>query len=449
MGCSLKIYFFRDSSEEEPPKIEKVKTESEEKKVKKDVKTTKKPKKCWWRKDKLYDLKESQDLLEEDSDIDIPELFISSKIKQTEHDKKETPSDVSDIELTDEESKKPDSDYYSTDTSTDYSYSYQDDKTKYSTEQPQVPVQFRDVEKQDIPDYASMESYRDEQEYEGEMMTKGTSISALDQSKPERHVDFIGVPSSSEEETKVRPKLLKKKKSVCKKITHDTDVESDEDIKEESPLIGVLSSIEAVLAEKEQAQRTKLPFMDPAFCFCSESEEELKVIKPPTDDSSLFSLRPQSTTGVNTLNTCEEMQKLHLQDVPTLSQLCVSKKSSDRFSHVRYEEIDESPRSNSSSNNLTSSSLISILSDYNSEECLIRPGLRRTIRKQPRVDCAEMQYDTFPARREIELKQRNKIREYYKAVKSIPTRKIRSFSSPSKIRAMVEKVLLKVSVVCI
>lgn len=514
------------------------------------------PRKWWWKKgtktkkpvvppipqyfDKDYDEIKKLELMEEDSDLDLTELLLqkppkdgkdkleTKKAKPTKKfwwskkkkedrstdpkqpetsvqicDDRESTEKVSDAEVSDEEIKKPaiDSDYYSTDTSTDYSYSYQDDKNKYDSV-PQTPMPFKDVEKQEIPDYASMESYRGGSEDEATKKSKGTSISktVLGKSKPERHVDFIGVPTPSEEKPKpkLKTKNKVKKKDEIKKVADDTDTDSEPEVKEETPLIGIglrdkkvvkkkpdllqlatedtgtrkheslemitddtdkereteldegSSSIEARLKEKDQPQRTKLAFVKPAICVSSESDGDIPDVNPIPVDSSLVTLPPQITTGVNTTNTDEfekklnEMRTVQLRDIPTLSEICTCEKIPQRFSHVQYEEINESPRTTFSSNNLTSSSLISSLSDYNSEQFLICSKKKNANRPGQSVNYVEMVYDTFPGRREMELRQRNKIRQYYKAVKDIPAKRVTSFSTPSKIRAMVEKVLQKV-----
>lgn len=538
----------------------KPKVKIQKQQLKKEVKEKPKikppvqPKKSWWKKDKQIEKptvpikaqffdkqreeKKMSDLLEEDSDIDITDELLrksrkdiddklkikpailtnkfwwSKKKKEDKftepkqpvqlYDDKEATEKVSDAHITDEEFKKTiiDSDYYSTDTSTDYSYSYQDDKTKYDAI-PQAPIPFKDVEKQEIPDYASMESYREgSEEVEDMKKTKGTYISktVLDKSKPERHVDFIGVPTTSKEKPKPKSKKKKKikKKGDIIKVADDTDTGSETEFQDETPLMSThlkeakivkkeselsklvtddaptkklepfgfsrdetdmeaekelikeSGSIEARLKKKDQPQRTKLPYVQPAICICSETDEEIQDLNPV--DSSLVSLPPQSTTGVNTTNINEyefekkldEIRNLQLKDVPTLSEICTCKKYSQRFSHVQYEEISESPRSTFSSNNLTSSSLISLLSDYNSEQFMLRPKKKNVHRKGPSVNYVEMVYDTFPSRREIEVGQRNRIRQYYKAVKDIPAKRVTSFSTPSKIRAMVEKILQKV-----
>lgn len=229
--------------------------------------------------DKDYDEKKKMELLEEDSDIDLTELLLKKTPKDGKHkqeikkpkqgmkfwwskkkkedkstdpkepetsllicDDKEQTEKVSEAEVTDEELNKPpiDSDYYSTDTSTDYSYSYQDEKNKYDAV-PQAPIPFKDVEKQDIPDYASMDSYRQGSDDEVTKKTKGTSISrtVLDKSRPERHVDFIGVPPASgkKPKTKVKTKKKTKKKDDIKKVAGDTDTESEQELKEKTPLL--------------------------------------------------------------------------------------------------------------------------------------------------------------------------------------------------------------------
>lgn len=528
-------------------KIGKKKLKTEKAKVKKEVadkpkyKTHKTPAERWWAHnkkaekstdplqplDKKYDDSEMLELLAEDSDIDIPsDLFgvttkklkdPKSKIskparkwfwsKQKKAEKstdlllpkitEESPKDIeltaeeSDIALSDEEPKisAPDSDYYSSDSSTDYSYSYQDDKTKYDSTPPtQIP--FRDVEKQEIRDYASMDSYRDEPDDKPLKKAKGTSISGtvLEKSKPEKHVDFIGVPSSSEEKVKSKPiskKKQRKKVEETGKSPYDSDIETEEEFKEDTPFISEISgekapktkptglnisidaadltkerkgsteveSVEAVLKKMNLSQRSKLPFMDPALCLCSESDDDMQDFGSKLVESSLLSVPIQSTTGINTTDAINdgnfqngiERLKEELADVPTIPSICVCEKSSQRFSNVHYEEITESPRSSSSSYNLSSSSFISSLSDYNSEKHLIRPKKKNMNKTRPILNYVQMDYNTFPARREMELRQRSKIRQYYKAVKNIPVKKIRNLSTPNKIRTMVERIILKVS----
>lgn len=452
------------------------------------------------------------------------------------------------LKLSDEESDtdyihgKPtraeDSDYYSSDASTDYSYSYQHEKTKYDNV-PQTPRPFKDIEKQEIPDYASMESFREEFE-DAQKKSKGTSISKtkLDTSELGKRVDFKEIPTTDSKE--VRQKVTSKKKTrskrgLAKPVDHidETDIESEEELKEETPLIetrlkqkkskhvdfmGILrgtkektklkskgkgkkkkgkyaevsdtesepefiearlkekepkpkpllkfeetkstvedvdnvykkdSMIETKEKQKEPSEKLKLTPIDPAICLCSESDEEIQNLTPALSES-LFSLPEKNLTEANIdKNDQNKVSKhdeipsnLQIQDIPTLSEICTCKKSSDRFSHVRYDEINESPRL---SNQLTSSSYISSISDCNSEQYMIQqknPKPKASKRKGPVVGCAD--YDTFPTRRERELKQRNKIRQYYKAVKDIPMKKIRDISKPSRIRAVVEKIILKV-----
>lgn len=495
----IKNFDSRDSSDDEM-RIRKVKDKTE-----KQI-AVKKHKKWWCFKRKKTDI--STDPLD----------------KTTYDDELQLLKEDSDIDLMKVGNTVQDSDYYSSDSSTNYSYSYQNDKSKYENVF-QTPKPFRDLEKQEIPDYASMESYRTEPDDDNAARNKtiGTSISNsyLDKSKTNKHVDFKGVPTIQKEKSKLKTKRKKiPKKTKYKTVPYDTDIDSEEEFKEDTPLIErhlqdwqpeknkenklkekvfkpeqkelaeeradkktkpdtfstpesvesdstdqknkkdlieEPSLVEARLKDKEPTQKVKLPWMDPALCLCSDSDEELQYLKPPVIDSSLITVPQNSTTGVNSedqneLNFQSESKrlrkKLKLQDIPTVSEVCTCRKSSEKFPQVQYAEINESPRSSLSSNTLTSSSYLSSLSDYRTEQIIKRPKKKNTsMRRNPIVNYVRMDYEEFPTIQEIELKHKNKIRQYYKAMKDVPAKKIISFSTPSRIRAMIEKIITKVYII--
>lgn len=93
------------------------------------------------------------------------------------------------------EKRKADSDYYSSDTDYSYSYQYDKDQAAVLPKEEQAPY-FKDVEKQEVPDYASMDSFREdhtevkEGAEEAETRPAETQISGttFDQTRPERYV---------------------------------------------------------------------------------------------------------------------------------------------------------------------------------------------------------------------------------------------------------------------
>lgn len=368
-----------------------------------------------------------------------------------------------DTELT--SNAREDSDYYSTDTSTDLSFSYQHEKTKYENTL-QTTQPFKDIEKQHIPDYVSMDSYREDDD---QKQDKGTSISRTDLSKPEKHVDFIGVVKSADKQLPFRRKKKKKNRDKIKMLressdtdqeeirevittkdqvtnVHIPDVETEDDLEETTPLfIEQMKQKESKTTQihdyKDYEKKSKLPYATPEICVCSNSEEELFNFPLHLVDSSLITLPKESTSDSDSQN--KDRKPLELRDIPTLSSVCTCKKTSKRFSQIQYDEINESPRSNTSSINLTSSSLISILPDCYSEKYIDRyEKLKRLNRKNPKQKSKFIYVDEIGAsgRREIAIKQRNKIRQYYTAVKNIPEKvKIKSISAPNKIRWFFDK----------
>ncbi|KAJ8955684.1 hypothetical protein NQ318_008555 [Aromia moschata] len=272
-------------------------------------------------------------------------------------------------ETKEQPTEKPrDSDYYSSDESTDYSYSYQYDKSPQETQTEPPPRSFKDVEKQEMPDYASMESFREDfaERLSGECVcvddeepetfyrasilpakkSVGTILSGttFDESRKQRHIDFIGVSSSSSSDARRKP---------LKRIRRE----------EEIPLIRA----------------------DPSLCLCSDSddsdlvEKEVPAILLPRSTTSTTTDKIRSLDSTSSDDDTDEaahpdldpevkddLRYVHML-VPQLdlSELTESRPSSkksyaeDLFSHVSYEEVSESPPTSSSSQQLYSSTNIS------------------------------------------------------------------------------------------
>ncbi|XP_030764756.1 uncharacterized protein LOC115888990 isoform X2 [Sitophilus oryzae] len=302
-----------------------------------------------------------------------------------------------------------------TDTSTDYSTTYQYD----DTEQKPYPKDsvLKDVEMQPVPDYASMEHFRNERNVEVgieniiHMSKDAGTIVEIDikeiceeqcsessplidsasqysnQSEKEtRHVEFIGVPNRC---TDTRGKVKHKLKyfpspSVC--ICSDLDLAEQF---EETSFVTLPKSTMST-STRSDCKFCKAPraHVISALNIGYETEEELRNIVPKLDLSFLDG-------GINQFD---------------------SPKFTDRFTNVRYEEMCETP--SSSRRSLESSSILSSL-QHSSSDRETNPFIRRR-----NTDARRMAYNTAYSRDNMDSsssidsyemnKTRNrKIKQYY------------------------------------
>ncbi|XP_050305805.1 uncharacterized protein LOC126742959 isoform X2 [Anthonomus grandis grandis] len=315
------------------------------------------------------------------------------------------------------------------DTSTDYSHGYQYDDGHDGLSPAESP--WRDVEKQAIPDEASMESFREGEEQtvtldnqillpKGKAALVRLGVTLEEVEEEEVVVDYGPYPTSScicnarsskDQETETDPLLA----NVCAcsqtltprrvefiGLPLDLDeVHRHKNLPNDFPCICSDSDNTGVL----KSTMSTSPKSDCKYCKCenyeirshvsvgTDTEEELRDVVPPLDLSFLQ----------------KEDEKCSC-DNPVLSS---------RFSYVTYQEINETPKALSSS--LESSSVISALENppsLSSEDA--SPVLRnRKIRRSEKFILAKSVNSAESY--ELSKAQNRKVRDYYEATKGQTT----------------------------
>lgn len=82
--------------------------------------------------------------------------------------------------------------------------------------------------------------------------------------------------------------------------------------------------------------------IQPALIIYSESEDEIPDFRTHTVESSFLTLPRQSSNTIKA--DTNETRKQNLLEIPTLSDVCSCRKSSERLFDVEYKEMNESPR---------------------------------------------------------------------------------------------------------
>ncbi|KAJ8970328.1 hypothetical protein NQ317_019608 [Molorchus minor] len=337
----------------------------------------------------------------------------------------------------DSKDKPKDSDYYSTDDS-DYSFSYQYDEPHHETQPAPSTTTFKDVEKQPISDYARMESFQDYPEEEAAKaeqvssgrIDKGTATQAkvsvgtrisgttFEENKKQRHINFIGIPSGSL--VTFRRRSFRKERNICKR--------------EEVPLLG------------------------PAICLCDSddsdlSQEETRILIPKSTTST-------ATDNLRTSASDEDWDQVPLSELDSetkddiqyvnmlipeldLSELTDPEPknvNNDMFSYVTYEEISESTRSTPCSGKLTSSTVISSLDILSGPNRTLRENIKKiTPSKNICYQISSSSIDSY----NMANSQKERVKEYYKAVKDIPSKQQEENQSPNKLVKFFQKGVYK------
>ncbi|XP_060536244.1 DC-STAMP domain-containing protein 2-like [Cylas formicarius] len=229
------------------------------------------------------------------------------------------------------------------DSSTDYSYSYQYDEPQ-TAELPPPLTYGKDVEKQHIPDYASMDSFREDAEDEATTLVEVDIDNKLRIDQGQSAFIKLSIASqvmddSSEEDVPLLQSV-------------DCQCSDSEDIKHVE-FVG----LDEKNASRRYRQHVKLiPASSGSECVCS----ELEMIEHLEETS--FVTLPKSTMSTSTRTDCLFCQRPNLKRKPinhVVPQLDLSfvnedfprnqNRLNDKFRYVTYEEVSESPTVGSSS----------------------------------------------------------------------------------------------------
>lgn len=213
-----------------------------------------------------------------------------------------------------EELLEPDSDY-SSDIKTDYSYTYQDEKDLSGVEEITARSSLTDTEAQRIPDYASMESYRD------------AGVSAPDYELPVREEE-------SDDWSELRQRIDKLKPTPKKRPSKDTFAKAYNRLGEFLKLRLLSSSS----SEEEENQ-----------LLLDESVLEATFSTPPADEeiSSFYSDSRSSSEMIRPAHRAIKVPPLHLSSLDSSSDISTARRRI--FRNVKYEVVKEASSSTSTS----------------------------------------------------------------------------------------------------
>uniref|UniRef100_A0A6P7GG43 Uncharacterized protein LOC114338663 n=1 Tax=Diabrotica virgifera virgifera TaxID=50390 RepID=A0A6P7GG43_DIAVI len=246
----------------------------------------------------------------EDFNVDEESVSLLSKEEVDELD------DVDDEEVLALFKKTSDSGHSSTTSSTElYSYSYQYQKSEQKLNSWEIPS--RDVEKQDLPDYASMDTFREESdeefvasenldesisegEIEDEYKFSRTKYSSTLTNVEELPLDTDAIQKSYTEMDSTE----KERVDVGTSISGDTISRAKQNKRIE--FIGVQERD----SPKRKIKRKKKRKLDSSKCFCSTSEEELQPLYRGTKKSTIsISTSPKrerhSTKTKQCISSCD------------------------------------------------------------------------------------------------------------------------------------------------
>ncbi|KAJ8924160.1 hypothetical protein NQ315_006944 [Exocentrus adspersus] len=351
--------------------------------------------------------------------------------------------------------KTIDSDYYSSsDNSTDYSYSYQYDKNYESQALPLV-TSFKDVEKQEVPDYASMSSFREEPEEKLDKATStvakrsvGTVVSGatFEDLRKGRKVEFTGVQDKSKTTIRKKKATKKKKRSGEERPLLDdassctcSDTDDNDGIKHlPSPVLTYLkSSSSSITPSKEDS--CQCPVVSTTG---SGTENDFEVLIPELDLSDLGQEENPANPAVSAGAISEAMYAVPQLDLSSLSSRSDKNYVQSFFGNVKYDEVSES--ASSSSRRYTSSTEISSVeraSLTRDDVCVAavedaeEPSTSKIVGEEVPVtpeDCYQ-----------IEQNQRKKVKQYYKAIKGVATCGCIEKKKPGKLMKFVRKIIPK------
>lgn len=385
----------------------------------------------------------------------------------------------------DEINKTKDSDYYSSDNSTDYSYSYQYDKGHESQPVP-IVTPFKDVEKQEVPDYASMSSFGEgESEFDRDhsklMLDKatatvlkrstGTVISGtkFEEIRRGRKVEFIDVPEKTKET--VRRKKRKKKPRTgeerpllghesCSCTSSDTD-DSGRLHHLQSPVLTMLKSSSSFISPNKESPST-LSSEDKGesssiSAVGTETKSDIRHAKDliPHLDLSHVQRIPIDNTSSSLDSEIKFNHQYIKMTVPELDLSTLSSTPryvSDIFGNVKYDEVSESPKSTSSSSrqHTTSSDISSTNRTPKDNSFKPRPTPAKVTMDRGVPDVSKTKIDVGITakpldRYRLEEKQKKRVKQYYKAVKDMPYKRAEEKSKSGKFMKLVQKIMPKVT----
>ncbi|XP_018570719.1 DC-STAMP domain-containing protein 2-like [Anoplophora glabripennis] len=383
----------------------------------------------------------------------------------------------------DEVNKMKDSDYYSSDSSTDYSYSYQYDKTNDSRPV-SIVTPFKDVEKQEVPDYASMSSFREEADETEQPKTTldkataalskqsaGTVISGttFEENRKDRKVEFVGVPDRSKvtvrkKKKKRRPRTGEERpllsRDSCPCTSSDTD---DSDLLQhlQSPVLTLLKSSSTLITQNTGSPYT-LSSEDKvkpslASTVGAEIKSDVRYVEALIPQLDLSQVQCIHIPGCDTITSSSldseikcnhEYVKMMVPELD-LSSLTSTPHSSKNyvnniFGNVKYDEVSESPKSTSSSSRHHNSS-----PDVSSENKYLNTrhsttkvdkDIQTSTKAKVDIGVSAKPLDKY----KFEEKQRKKVKQYYRAVKDIPSdRKAEDKRKSGKFMKFVQKIIPK------
>lgn len=341
-----------------------------------------------------------------------------SKCCKKKKDKHSDTSDTEDDERTGliPKPKKPatDSDYYSSGNSTEYSYTYQNQKD-ITAPSPRHPPSFRDVEKQHLPDHASMDSFR-----KGTTDDEGSELSS-----PEEHAYF---PSSSSYLTPLD-------KDAVPLLVEDALRHKPRD----SRLVKIVVSRK--VPKQKVRRRIRVPSRDssPVTADGRRVPRSYEIPRSPTAQEDKATETMQKTMFDDCSSVDSEIKHKHKNVVPKLdlssihsenSPQYIYNKPENRFKNVRYEIVKETPSS------LSGSSTVRSRINSDGREILEMPVF------DTGTDPLEA-YDVDRTARSKGHKNNNKSRKYSKKVSDNP----KIAKKPNKFVKFLRKVFRKVQLI--
>lgn len=468
---------FRDSSEEEPNTI-----------------TPKEVKKNKWRKwficSKCCEKCFPDDEEQEDTSQRSKKSWLGKKGtggKDSSDEERRLLKEKPDQMVTDEKdeiNKTKDSDYYSSDSSTDYSYSYQYDKT-YDSQPVPIVTPFKDVEKQEVPDYASMSSFQEEAD-ETKLQPKtmidkattavakksaGTVVSGTTfaENRKGRKVEFVHAP----EKSKVTVRKKKKKKNrrseeerplldrnSCSCTSSDTD-DSDRLRHLQTPVLTLPKTLSSSITQDKNSPYTShsedKEESSSASAVATETKRDIRHVKaalPQLNNLSHVQHIPVPRYDITSSSLDSEIKCNHQYVKMMVPELDLSSSTStprssrnyvnDIFGNVTYDEISESPKSTSSSSrqHILSPEITSENKCIGTKHSTSKVDKEVTTVAKAKVDAGVSAQPLDRYR--FEEMQREKVKQYYKAVKGIPCRKAEEKKGSGKFMKFVQKIIPKV-----
>lgn len=365
-------------------------------------------------------------------------------------------TDGEDKDSSDEESKllvteeTKDSDY-----STDYSYSYQYDKSQDSQPIPQT-TSFKDLEKQDVPDYASMSSFREDEMLDKSTLTPakhsiGTVISGttFDELKKLRKVEFTDVPCKPATcGRRLRRKRKRRRKGEERPLLDGSSCSCTCSSDDSGPIKHLQSPVLTYLKSSSSSAKC-VPCNTPSED-TSEPSTVTIICKDPCQSvprlnlSSVQRSMPDSSSSIDSEINCNcsyvkmMVPELDLSSSSSTPKSCKSYVG-NIFGNVRYDEVSESPRSTTSSSRCSSSKR-PLTKSMGNKATMIKPKLEASVRQKVDVGVCAKPEDRY----KFEENQRRKVKQYYKAVKDIPCARVEEKRKSGKITKLIQRIIPKV-----